>query len=45
MTRLIRTGIRIAAIERFTVGFPVTIMLTDRDRSACATHLIRVIRE
>ena len=36
---------RIAAIERFTVGFPVAILLTDRDRSACATHLIRVIRE
>jgi hypothetical protein len=32
---------RIAAIERFTVGFSIVIMLTDRDRSVCATYLIR----
>jgi hypothetical protein len=34
-------GDRIAAIERFTVGFSIAIMLTDRNRSACTTHLIR----
>ncbi len=34
-------GERIAAIERFTVGFSIAIMLTDRNRSACTTHLIR----
>jgi hypothetical protein len=25
----------------YTVGFPIAIMLTDRDRSVCTTHLIR----